>query len=109
LEGWEWVVGSGELAVFCQPKRILAANGKCLFHAIKRLCVLRFNASFCMQANLLTLTYIRGTAHQRVEWEDTGWPNLRDGVRSLLPERRQHRQIRQYHAASKRDYPAGSL
>jgi hypothetical protein len=67
LEGWEGVNTCGELAAFCQPKRLLAANRKCLFHAIKRLCVLRSNASLCMQANLLPLTCIHGTVHLLTE------------------------------------------
>jgi hypothetical protein len=67
LEGWEGVSRCGELAAFCQPKRLLAANRRCLFHAFKRLCVLRSNSSLCVQANLLSLMCIYGTAHLSTE------------------------------------------
>jgi G:T-mismatch repair DNA endonuclease (very short patch repair protein) len=58
------------------------------------------------------LKHLDGTAVQAHRMGRHGWPNFLVDARwsATLVDgmlwRRQHRQIRQYHAASKRDYPA---
>jgi hypothetical protein len=66
-----------------------------------------------MRGNLLALRYVNGTAVQAHRMGRHGWPNFLIAARwsATLVDgilwRRQHRQVRQYHAASERDYPAG--
>lgn len=99
----------GELAVIAQPKRILAANRNYRKRAFKRRRVLRFQLTHPMRGNLLALRYLDGTAVQAHRMGRHGWPNFLVAARWSAPLvdgilwRRQHRQVRQYHAASKRD------